>query len=215
MQSTSTKQLGQWQGDLGRQYTDRNTMTPEQLDALWMKNYGISRSAVNRDFLGALPKDIHILEVGCNIGNQLLLLQKLCFSNLHGLEIQDYALELARRQARGIQFSQGSAFNLPFADDSFDLVFTSGVLIHIAPQDLPTALSQIHRCAKRYIFGSEYYATAVTRVRWREQDEVMWKMDYAKEYLAHFEDLSLVVERRLPYLNSDNVDSVFLLQKPV
>ena len=102
-------------------------MTPEQLDALWMKNYGISRSAVNRDFLGALPKDIHILEVGCNIGNQLLLLQELGFSNLQGLEIQDYALELARRQGRGIQFSQGSAFNLPFADDSFDLVFTSGV----------------------------------------------------------------------------------------
>jgi SAM-dependent methyltransferase len=116
MQSTPTKQLGKWQGDLGRQYTDRNTITPEQLNALWMKNYGVSRSAVNRDFLGALPKDIHILEVGCNIGNQLLLLQELGFSNLFGLEIQDYALELARRQARGIQFSQGSAFNLPFEE---------------------------------------------------------------------------------------------------
>jgi hypothetical protein len=44
---------------------------------------------------------------------------------------------------------------------------------------------------------------------------VMWKMDYAKEYLAHFEGLSLVVERRLPYLDSDNIDSVFLLQKLV
>jgi pseudaminic acid biosynthesis-associated methylase len=213
MQSIPTKQLGQWQGDLGRKYTDRNTFTPEQVDALWMKNYGVSRSAVNREFLGALPKDVRILEVGCNIGNQLLLLQELGFSDLHGLEIQDYALELARGRALGIQFSQGSAFNLPFEDDSFDLVFTAGVLIHIAPQDLPIALSQIHRCAKRYIFGSEYFAPAVTQVRWREQDDVMWKMDYAREYLAHFKDLSLVVERRLPYLDSDNVDSVFLLQK--
>src|SRR2546427_11403693 len=104
MQSTSTKQLGQWQGDLGRQYTDRNTFTPDQLDALWMKNYGISRSAVNREFLGALPRDVRILEVGCNIGNQLLLLQELGFSDLHGLEIQDYAVELARGRALRIQF---------------------------------------------------------------------------------------------------------------
>src|SRR3979409_112819 len=108
MQSSPTKQLGQWQGDFGRQCTDRNTMTPVQLDALWIKNFGVSRSVMNREFLGALPKDFRILEVGCNIGNQLLLLQEMGFSNLHGLEVQEYALELARRRAPGIEFSHGS-----------------------------------------------------------------------------------------------------------
>ena len=213
MESASTKQLGQWQGDLGRQYTDRNTFTPEQVDSLWTKNYGVSRRAINLQFLGGLPRDLRILEVGCNIGNQLLLLQELGFSNLHGLEIQDYALQVARSRAQGVQFFQGSALSLPFEDRFFDLVFTAGVLIHIAPEDLPVALGQIHRCAKRYVFGSEYYAPEVTPVRWREQADLMWKMDYAREYLSRFEDLRLVAERRLPYLDSDNVDSVFLLQK--
>jgi pseudaminic acid biosynthesis-associated methylase len=213
MQSIPTKQLGEWQGNLGRQYTDRNTLTPEQVDALWMKNYGVSRSVINREFLGTLPKDIRILEVGCNIGNQLQLLRGLGFSNLHGIEIQEYAVELARQRAPGIQFQQGSAFQLPFENNTFDLVFTAGVLIHIAPQDLEIALDQIHRCAKKYIFGSEYFAPSVTEVRWRDQNDVMWKMDYAREYLTHFEDLSLVMERRLPYLDNENVDSVFLLRK--
>jgi len=181
MKAIPTPQLGQWQGDLGRKYTDRNSMSPAQVDDLWRKNYGISRTAVNREFLGDLPRNTRILEVGCNIGNQLLLLEEQGFSDLHGLEIQAYALEIARARAPRIGFSQGSALELPFENNSFDLVLTSGVLIHIAPQDLPIALGEIHRCAKRNIYGAEYYSQSVTQLKWREQDGLMWKMDYARE----------------------------------
>src|SRR5258708_2016312 len=144
-----------------------------------------------------------------------MMRQVLVFSYLNGIEIQEYALALARARSSGIQFTQGSALKLPFEDGAFDLVFTAGVLIHIAPHDLPVALTEIHRCARRYIFGSEYYAPEATSVRWREQADLMGKMDYARGYLSRFEDLSLVAERRLPYIDSDNVDSVFLLQKSV
>ena len=120
---------------------------------------------------------------------------------------------LFRSRAPQIDFSQGSALDLPYSDNSFDMVFTSGVLIHIGPEDLPTALGQIHRCAKQHIFGSEYYSPTVAELNWRQENNLMWKMDYAREYLTLFDDLALVRERQLPYLDSDNVDSVFLLRK--
>jgi pseudaminic acid biosynthesis-associated methylase len=154
-----------------------------------------------------------ILEVGCNIGNQILLLRRLGYCSLYGVDVQDYALQIAKSRTRDVNLTQASAFALPYGDRYFDLVFTSGVLIHISPNDLPAALDEIHRCAKSYIWGSEYYASCVTEINYRGHSELLWKMDYAKEYLARFDDLELVLEQRLPYLENQNVDSMFLLQK--
>jgi ubiquinone/menaquinone biosynthesis C-methylase UbiE len=88
----------------------------------------------------------------------LLLLQEMGFTGLWGVEIQPYALDLARARVQGAQVSQGSALQLPYEDGYFDLVFTSGVLIHISPANLPRALDEIYRCAKTWIWGMEYYA---------------------------------------------------------
>ena len=135
------------------------------------------------------------------------------YSNLYGVDVQDYALEIARSRLNNVNFAQASSFSLPYEDKYFDLVFTSGVLIHISPNDLPAALDEIHRCAKRYIWGSEYYASGVTEINYRGHGELLWKMDYAREYLARFADLELVLEQRLPYVENQNVDSMFLLRK--
>jgi pseudaminic acid biosynthesis-associated methylase len=208
-----TAQLAEWQGDFGKEYTERNLFTPEQVDDLWVKNYGITRSELNRRFLGELPAGAKILEVGCNIANQLLLLQRQGYGDLHGVEVQSHAIGVARSRASQIKLVQGTAFRLPYKDGCFDLVFTSGVLIHIAPADLPVALDEIHRCARTYILGAEYYAPAVTEVSYRERSALLWKMDYARQYLSRFDDLTLVREQQLPYLGNTNVDSMFLLRK--
>jgi pseudaminic acid biosynthesis-associated methylase len=208
-----TPQLEEWQGNFGRSYTDRNSLTPEQVDSLWIKNFGITRTDLNRQFLKDVPVDSRILEVGCNIANQLLLLQQLGYSELHGVEVQSYALTVARSRTENISLLQGTAFDLPYKDGFFDLVFTSGVLIHVAPADLPAALDEIHRCARTYILGSEYYAPTVSEVSYRDHQGLLWKMDYARQYLNRFADLELVREQNLPYLENDNVDLMFLLRK--
>jgi pseudaminic acid biosynthesis-associated methylase len=208
-----TPQLRQWTGRFGLDYTDRNSLTPAQVDELWMKNYGVSRSEMNRKFLSDVPKDARILEVGCNLGNQLVLLQNLGYTNLYGVEVQEYAIEAARARTRNIQLALASAFDLPYEDGYFDLVFTAGVLIHISPQDLPVAMDEIHRCSKEYLMGSEYYAPRVTEVKYRNHDALLWKMDYAQQYLTRFPGLGLIREERLPYLENPNVDSMFLLRK--
>jgi pseudaminic acid biosynthesis-associated methylase len=211
--TAETPQKQRWAGDFGREYTDRNTLNPAQLDALYQTNYGIPRRELNERFLKDIPRDARVLEVGCNSGNQLLLLQEMGFTNLWGAEVQSYALELARARVRRAELAQASALDLPYDDGYFDLVFTSGVLIHISPADLPRALDEIHRCAKTWIWGLEYYAPEVTQVNYRGHDDLLWKMDYVKGYLDRFGDLELVREQRVPYLNSANVDTMYLLKR--
>jgi pseudaminic acid biosynthesis-associated methylase len=211
--TAETPQKTRWAGDFGRDYTDRNTLSGTQLDSLYLTNFGIPRSQLNETFLEDIPRDVRILEIGCNSGNQLLLLQEMGFTNLWGAEVQSYALELARARVQGAQLSQSSALDLPYEDGYFDLVFTSGVLIHISPVDLPRALGEVHRCARTWIWGLEYYAPEVTEVNYRGHDDLLWKMDYAKRYLDSFADLELVREQRLPYLNSSNVDAMYLLKR--
>jgi len=208
-----TPQLEKWRGEFGREYTRRNSLTPGQVDALWQKNYGIARRMLNRRFLACIPIGARVLEVGCNIGNQLLLLKELGYSNLHGVDVQRGALDVARSKASDVSFVQASAFALPYPAKHFDLVYTSGVLIHISPKDIPAALDEIHRCSKTYIWGSEYYAPVATEVDYRGHGDLLWKMDYAREYLARFRDLEMVAEKRLPYLQNENVDSMFLLRR--
>jgi pseudaminic acid biosynthesis-associated methylase len=208
-----TAQTRVWQGEFGRAYTDRNTLEMAELDALWSRNYGVSRSAINQIFLEGIPRGASFLEVGCNVGNQLLLLQAQGYTQLTGIELQSYALAGARSRLKNVALQQGSALALPFEDEAFDVVFTSGVLIHIAPDDLPQAMSEIHRCPRHYIWGAEYFSPELTAVNYRGNDDLLWKMDYARKYLTLFPDLDLVKERRLQYLDNNNVDAVFLLKK--
>jgi pseudaminic acid biosynthesis-associated methylase len=211
--SAETPQARIWQGKFGRDYTDRNTFDEEQLDRLWSESYGLSRSSINREFLELIPKDASFLEVGCNVGNQLAMLRYLGYSNLSGLEIQHYALQVARSRLENILLRQGSALALPFEDNSFDVVFTSGVLIHIAPEDLPRAMNEIHRCTRKYIWGMEYFSVKPAAINYRGHDHLLWKMNYAQEYLSRFPDLELGRKQLLPYLGNQNVDTMFLLRK--
>jgi len=141
------------------------------------------------------------------------MLSQMGWSNLSGTELQPFAMEIARSRLPSATFKLGSALALPWDDGSFDVVFTCGVLIHISPTDLPTVMDEIYRTTKEYIWGTEYYAPEVTQVTYRDHSELLWKMDFARQYMRRFPDLELVREQRLPYLDNANVDAVFLLRK--
>jgi len=54
-------------------------------------------------------------------------------NNLYGIELQQYAIEKAKALTKRINIIHGVADDIPFKDGYFDMVFTSGVLIHIHP----------------------------------------------------------------------------------
>jgi pseudaminic acid biosynthesis-associated methylase len=168
---------------------------------------------MNRAFLGTLPRELRVLEVGSNIGNQLLLLRSMGFTRLHGVELQRYAVQMSKPRVPGAHFIQGSAFDLPCRAGAFDLVFTSGVLIHLAPGDLEVALAEIHRASRRYIWGMEYFSEVGEEVSYRGQQGLLWKADFCRLYLERFPDLRVVQQRRYPRRDGVNQDAMFLLER--
>jgi pseudaminic acid biosynthesis-associated methylase len=209
----NTAQISRWRGDFGQEYTDRNSLTSPQLDELYQRNYGLTRSELNQRFLADVPRDARVLEVGCNMGIQLGMLRDLGFWNLFGIEIQHQALKRAKARTPEVLVAEASAFEIPFADRSFDLVFTSGVLIHIAPDDLRRAMYEIYRCSRRFIWGFEYDSPNPVEVPYRGNRDLLWKMNYAETFLEEFEDLRVLRREQLNYLADENTDCMFLLEK--
>lgn len=211
--SRQTPQAEQWDGEFGKAFTDRNLISLEEMDDVYRRQVGVARSEMNARFLGGLDRSLRILEVGSNVGNQLWYLQRMGFTELYGVELSHYALELSKQRTSRINLIQGSAFDLPFKDGFFDLVFTSVVLIHISPKDIRGALAEIHRCSRRYIWGYEYAAESYTEVEYRGKADLLWKTDFAQLYLDTFPGLRLVKQERFPYREGGNVDAMFLLEK--
>ncbi|MCX8492454.1 MAG: methyltransferase domain-containing protein [Cyclobacteriaceae bacterium] len=205
-----------WGGEFGKNYTDRNSRHSEEFNEVYKTWYGISRTKMNEAFLGNLSKDVRILEVGCNTGMQLAELKSMGFTSLYGIELQDYAVQRAKEYTEGINIIQGSAFDIPFKNDFFDLVFTSGVLIHIAPDNLSKVFSEMHRCSNKYIWGFEYYADKVTSINYRGNEGFLWKANYGKLMRDQFSNLGLVKEELYPYITETergNIDFMYLVEK--
>lgn len=211
-----TQQMEFWLGDFGKQYTDRNTIGPTQLNQWASDNFGVTMDQMNREILGNLPKRIRILEVGCNVGLKLEGLWRLGFRNLYGIELQWYAIERLKTHTTKIKVLQASGLEIPFKTGSFDLVFTNGVLIHIAPENIPTFIKEMHRVTSKYIWGAEYYADKYTEINYHKNTNVLWKADFASIFLNQFPDLKLVQKKVYPYISQKelgNADCMYLLEK--
>ncbi|UFH56403.1 pseudaminic acid biosynthesis-associated methylase [Spirosoma sp. KNUC1025] len=213
-----TEQETFWSGEFGQQYTDRNTRDREEWDNFYVQNWGLTKPEMNARFTAGWLSETRILEVGCNTGMQLRGLQDAGFTNLYGVELQPYAVEKAKQTTQHINILQGSGFDLPFRDAYFDVVCTNGVLIHIAPDDLPKIMDEMVRCSRRYIWGFEYYSPDVKSIPYRGNEGFLWKADYAALFQQRHPSLKLVKQELFPYVNSaenGNVDYMYLLEKTV
>lgn len=211
----NTNQMKKWGYEFGKEYTKRNPKSVEELDELYYNRIGITRTKLNERFLLGLSVN-NVLEVGCNIGIQLLILNKVGYKNLYGIEINEYAIDISKEITKGkdIYITKGSALDIPYKDSFFGLVFTSALLIHISPDNINLALDEIYRSTKRYVWGYEYYSDKYTTINYRGENNLLWKTDFAKLFLETYKDLKLVKEERYAHLdNPENVDTMYLLEK--
>lgn len=203
-----------WATEFGKEYTDRNIYSPNKLDQFYKEQYGVTRTEMNKEFLSKfVDKNAKILEIGCNVGNQLRLLQSMGYNNLYGIELQDYAVEKAKELTEGINIIKGTGDDIPFRDGYFDLVFTSGVLIHINPKNIKNVLEEIYRCSNKYIWGFEYYSDNYEEINYRGNDDLLWKTDFSKLYLSEMQNLKICKCEKFKYINDNNEDLMFLLTK--
>jgi SAM-dependent methyltransferase len=97
----------------------------------------------------AATRGLRVLEIGCGLGTDGAQFA-LAGADYTGIDLTDASIELAKRkfELSGLpgEFRIADAENLEFADNSFDLVYSHGVLHHTP--DTARAVREIHRVLK-------------------------------------------------------------------
>src|SRR2546423_7877221 len=98
----------------------------------------------------AAAKGLRVLEIGCGMGTDGAQFAQ-AGAVYTGVDLTDAAIKLARKrfELSGLQgnFQVADAENLKFPDESFDLVYSHGVLHHTP--DTARAIREIHRVLKQ------------------------------------------------------------------
>ena len=123
-------------------------------DATVVQNYYTLREAerVAEFFLPYLESGMTLLDCGCGPGTVTLgLAEAVAPAQTVGIDLEPSMVDRATSFAAGrrtdnIEFQVADIRDLPFPDDSFDVVFTSAVLEHLG--DPERALREIHRVVK-------------------------------------------------------------------
>lgn len=178
-----------WASDFGNEYTVRNAATEE---AIQLRLRGLVR--IWDAMRGDPPASI--LECGCNVGINLRAFRRFTQAELHAVEPNRKARETI--VADGIlpaeRIRDATLERLPFDDGTMDLVFTAGVLIHVPPDHLERACREVHRVSRKYVLALEYFSRSPEAIRYRGQDNLLFKRDFGGFYLDLFGDLVPVAE---------------------
>jgi ubiquinone/menaquinone biosynthesis C-methylase UbiE len=109
----------------------------------------IQRQMIDR--LALAPGD-QVLDIGCGPGDRALELDALVRpgGRATGVDLSETMVEEARGRAKaqgsGARFEVGSAYQLPFADNTFDACRAERIFVHL--DDPPRALAEMARVAK-------------------------------------------------------------------
>jgi pseudaminic acid biosynthesis-associated methylase len=169
-----------WSGRFGDEYTERNSAAGRGRKAFWKRIFSLCR-------VGS------VLEVGCNAGANLEWIGGLLDPRrVFGVDVNQSALSRLRTAHPAVNALWGRARDLPFRDARFDMVFTTGVLIHQPPEVLPRIMTEIVRCSRRYVLCGEYFSQRPAEVRYRGQTGALFKRDFGALYLELFPELRLI-----------------------
>jgi pseudaminic acid biosynthesis-associated methylase len=126
-----------------------------------------------------------VLEVGCNAGWNLLAINKTAPNiELHGVDVNAAAVEEARQQGIDAHCTDALGIRGLYEPGTIDLVFTAGVLIHVAPDDLESVMKAIVDTSGRYVLAVEYEAEEETEVEYRGHSGKLWKRPFGRLYQA-------------------------------
>ena len=127
----------------------------------WNKYADENESRNNEEFtkfLTDLARSLHctsILEIGCGTGIDL---RKFDDSfEIHGVDLNEHALELARKNIPNGKFYRENITKLPFEDASVDFIFTHKLLNYLDDDTLDNGVSEMFRVAKKYIVNCELF----------------------------------------------------------
>jgi SAM-dependent methyltransferase len=101
-------------------------------------------------------KPLRVLECGCNSGSELIRLVGLS-QELYGIDIDAKKIELARLNVPTGKFAICGADQLPYENDFFDIVFsTGGILAKTPPDKCADIISEMLRVTRGRLILFEY-----------------------------------------------------------
>lgn len=137
---------------------DKKTLKPEEIQNYWEEAYTRFETPQQEidKFVSRLKKlgedkwkrDIKIVDIFSGRCNGIRALEKLGFTNLEGVDISPNLLSHYQGEAK---LYVADCRNLPFEDNSRDLIVVQGGLHHLPnlPDDLEKTLSEVQRVLKK------------------------------------------------------------------
>lgn len=169
-----------WAGTFGKEYLARNRVN-------WLARVPFWQSAIE------YCQPATVLEVGTNAAWNLRAIQQVAPSTeCFGVDVNAEAAEEARQAGFEVQHTDALGILGLHEANSVDLVFTAGVLIHVAPQDLESVMRTIITVSGRYVLAIEYESEETEEVEYRGHAGRLWKRPYGRLYQAL--GLKLLVE---------------------
>lgn len=167
---------------------------------LWKSSFGDEYTRRNVPMLGArlqlwkmlFPKGCRsVLEVGANSGQNLEAISLISDCTMYAVEPNASARSemIERGLVHPGRVTADSADDIKFPNKVADLVFTSGVLIHVPTDKLAASMREIYRCAGKWIICGEYFAPSEEMIPYRGHTDALWRRDYGSMYLDLFPDL--------------------------
>jgi len=137
-------------------------------EGFWNKYADENESRSNEEFtkfLTNLARSLHctsVLEIGCGTGIDL---RKFDDSfEIHGIDLNEHALEIAKGNIPKSKFYKESITKLPFEDSSVDFVFTHKLLNYLDDETVDNGVSEMFRVAKRYILNCELFGETEEKI---------------------------------------------------
>jgi pseudaminic acid biosynthesis-associated methylase len=128
-----------------------------------------------------------ILECGSNIGKNIGILNHVLPSASKSIiEISPDAYEIVTSRYDLAQSFNGPILASSLEKESFDLVFTMGVLIHIHPDDLHANMQKMFDYSSQYILMGEYFNRTPVMIEYHGEKDKLFKRDFGKMFIENF-----------------------------
>lgn len=133
-----------------------------------------------------------VLEFGSNIGLNLKAIKRLSpVMNLGAVEINDKAVQILEEDTNlDVKIYHDSILDVAI-EEKYDLTFTSGVLIHINPNELKSVYQRLYDASSKYILIAEYYNPTPVEVNYRGFAQRLFKRDFAGEFMDLYPECTL------------------------
>lgn len=166
----------------GRGYRDESLSHPE------VRERNQRQLLLFVDYLRVRP-GARVLEIGCGYGQHLgELSDALPQVSLTGVDLSGSMLASAHAHlgSRVVRLVQADAARLPFGDNSFDAVMTTGSVSFIHPRHITAVFDELLRVTRECIYHFERYRKHLKERLHREAFDLS-NMTFAHDYEAEYE----------------------------